>query len=128
MYANASEFGAYGRVLRGIGPENQELFHRTGNAGWRVAEVPVFDREILSMSLHDNTPEAFFPVEGRTALAVANKDDFSDCRLFLLDQPMMIRAGVWHGLMAVTEESRILVGEDAEVHLEKKPFGKGEEG
>lgn len=122
MYADYAEFSEYGKVLRAPSSENVELFRCNEACFWRIAEVPVFDRQLLSMSLHDNTPEAFFPVEGVTALAVANKPDFSDCKIFRLDRPVIIRAGVWHGLFAETEVSRIVVVEDSEVHLDKKPY------
>ena len=75
------------------------------------------------MSLHDNTPEGFIPLEGEVILSVANKEDFSDIKTFLLDRPLLIRTGVWHGLAALSQPARILVIENAQVNLVQKTIG-----
>lgn len=85
-----------------------------------MAELPVVEESIAFLSLHDNTPEVFIPLEGTTILKVAKKADFSDCKVFLIDRPLMIDPGVWHGLACVNGVSRLLLVENREVHLEKK--------
>lgn len=119
---NLDEFKPYGRVLRSGTDVNTDLFVNEMSTGWKLAELPVTDREILSMSFHDNTPEAFIPLEGTVLLAVATKEDFSDCKLFLIDRPLIIHASVWHGLAAPNADARLLLVENRTVNLRKKAF------
>ncbi len=116
------KFEPYGRVLRSGTDVNTDLFVNERPTGWKLAELPVTDGEILSMSFHDNTPEAFIPLEGTALLAVALKEDFSDCKLFLIDRPLMIYPSVWHGLAAPNGDARLLLVENRTVNLKKKAF------
>lgn len=119
---NLDKFEPYGRVLRSGTDVNTDLFVNEMSTGWKLAELPVTDGEILSMSFHDNTPEAFIPLEGTALLAVALKEDFSDCKLFLIDRPLMIYPSVWHGLAAPNGDARLLLVENRTVNLKKKAF------
>lgn len=123
MFDTIENFLAYGVVLRAYAPENTEVFSNADAAGWRIAELPVENTLLTSMSLHDNTPEGFIPLEGSAALSVANAADFSDLKTFILDRPLMIRRSVWHGLTALSPNARILVIENNQVNLVKKSIG-----
>lgn len=120
MEKSYKQFERYGRVLRDMRKEGGEIFREEGNSGWRLAEIPVLEKEVTSMSLHNNTAEAFFPLEGTAILTVALDEDFQKCESFVIDRPLLINRGVWHGLTALTEQCRLLVVENADVHLEKK--------
>lgn len=123
--SNFEEFKPYGRVLRSGTDVNTDLFVNEAPTGWKLAELPVTDREILSMSFHDNTSEAFIPLEGTVLLAVALQEDFSDCKLFLIDRPLIINASVWHGLAAPNADARLLLVENRTVNLKKKALPEG---
>lgn len=122
VLSDYSEFSAYGRVLRSSTDVNTELYRSEEPTGWKLAELPVTDRTIVSMSLHDNTPEAFIPLEGTAVLKVATKSDFSDCKTFLIDRPLVINASVWHGLASPGADARLLLVESKDVNLIKKPI------
>ena len=122
MFAKIEEFAAYGSVLPTCGSENTEIFCNTEQTGWRMMELLIYDHAVEQMSLHDNTPEGFIPLSGVTVLKVANRDDFSDCKTFLLDRPFVINKSVWHGLAAISENSQVLVVENSKVNLVKKPI------
>lgn len=113
-------FEKYGRVLRNMGEAGGEVFREEGTAGWRLAEIAVTEKEVTSMSQHDNTAEAFFPLEGTAVLTVALDEDFRRSESFVIEQPLLINKNVWHGLSAQSEKCRLLVAENADVHLKKK--------
>ena len=120
-----SEFSKYGIVLQDEEREGTELFRQTDAVGWRLASVPVDAQEVMEMSLHDNTPEAFFPIAGTVVLTLSKDESFKCCEEFLLDRPLMIRPGIWHGLHTLSEKGMILVAENADVNLEKKRYKGG---
>lgn len=122
ILSDHSEFSAFGRVLRSSADVNTELYCSDALTGWKLAELPVTDRAVVSMSLHDNTPEAFIPLEGAAVLKVATKPDFSDCKTFLIDRPLVINASVWHGLASPGADARLLLVEGRNVNLIKKPI------
>lgn len=124
MFASYDEFHKYGIVLRDTTPAGSELFSQKAPTGWRLAEIPVDNREVTEMSYHDNTPEGFFPVEGITMLKLSADESFEHCETFLLDRPVLINPCIWHGLAALTESSRIIVAENQAVNLVKKSFCK----
>lgn len=109
----------YGRDLSEIG---MAPFMAPCPAGWRVAEVTVAARALASMSLHANSSEAFFPLEGVCLLTLSADGDFRDSDTFLLDRPVVINAGVWHGLTTLSPQSRLLVAENADVTLQTKAY------
>lgn len=121
MLCDHSAFSPYGVVLRSGADDNVQLF-TTSAPGWKLAELPVTDRRIASMSFHDNTAEAFIPLEGTALLTVASKEDLSDCKTFLVDRPLLIYPRIWHGLTAPGGDARLLLVENSEVNLRKKPI------
>ena len=102
MFAQYTEFGAYGSVLRSKDACGGDLFRNEEHVGWKVGELLVKDRTLGAFSLHDNTSEAFIPLEGTAVLVVARKDDLSDQKSFLLDRPVIIEPSVWHGPVSYT--------------------------
>lgn len=117
---NYRGFEKYGRVLRDMSEIGGEVFREEGTTGWRLAEIVVMEKEVTSMSLHDNTEEVFLPLEGTAVLTVALDENFQKNESFVIEQPLLINKSVWHGLSAQSEKCRLLVIENADVHLEKK--------
>ena len=110
----------YGAILRDTSPDGAEVFMNRQGTGWRVAEISVTNPEVMDMSYHENTPEAFFPISGNCALLLSLDPELRQCDWFPLDHPIAIREKVWHGLACTSGEGRILVVENADVMLEKK--------
>ena len=126
MFAQYTEFGAYGSVLRSKDACGGDLFRNEEHVGWKGGELLVMDRTLGAFSLHDNTSEAFIPLEGTAVLVVARKDDLSDQKSFLLDRPVIIEPSVWHGLYAPCGEVRMLILENSIVNMKKKTCMEGE--
>lgn len=97
--------------------------------GWRLAMLKVSAPATLRMENHPNTEELFAPVEGRSVLLVAEVGAFDEdgVHAFLLDRPVSVAPGVWHGVFALSEYATILIAENLEVASEyaelSRPLG-----
>ena len=120
MFSSYDKFSKYGVVLRDKTPAGNEVFIQRENTGWRLAEISVNNSVVVEMSCHSNTPEGFFPIEGTAILTLSLDDSFKDCDTFLLDRPVLINTGVWHGLATLSDSARLIVVENREVDIIKK--------
>jgi ureidoglycolate hydrolase len=88
--------------------------------GWRLAVQKVAVRQIDRMANHPDTAELFAPITGRCALAVAPRGPLDEAAIavFLLNRPVCVAAGVWHGTFALSEAGTLLIAENLEVSSE----------
>jgi ureidoglycolate hydrolase len=85
--------------------------------GWRMAILKVATRATQRLENHPQTEELFAPVEGRGVLLVAKAGAFDEegVHAFLLDRPVSVGPGVWHGNLTLSDWCTILIAENLEV-------------
>lgn len=85
--------------------------------GWRLAILKVATRSVERMEHHPDTEELFAPVDGASVILVApaGEWDESGVHAFLLDRPVSLRPGVWHGNLSLSDASTILIAENLDV-------------
>lgn len=83
--------------------------------GWRIAYLIVRDRKISRLENHPFSFESFEPVSGRALLYVAGKKDAKHIKCFYLDRPVILKKGLWHGVVTQTKEAEIKLTENAKV-------------
>jgi hypothetical protein len=82
--------------------------------GWRVAYLVVRDKAIARLEQHLGTYETFEPVRGRSLLYLAAYRN-GPIACFLLDRPVILKKGAWHGIVTLTDETEIKITENARV-------------
>jgi ureidoglycolate hydrolase len=83
--------------------------------GWRIAYLVVREKAIKRLEQHLHTYESFEPVKGRALLYLSLTKDQCRIECFLLDRPVVLSKGVWHGVVTLDRESEIKITENARV-------------
>lgn len=116
-----SYFKPYGRIIdypRRTARSRLNLFRiivRQRRTGWRIAYLVVREKVIDRLEQHPGSLESFEPVKGRALLFVARRRRTSDIRCFLLDKPVILNKGLWHGVVALGDEADIKITENVSV-------------
>lgn len=119
-------FSSFGTVVDWT-PELEEsgrpfhiLVRSEAPTGWRLAMLKVDGRATQEMENHPNSEELFAPVEGRSVLLVSEVGTFHEdgVQAFLLDRPVSVGPGVWHGVITLSQYATILIAENLEVGSE----------
>lgn len=100
--------------------DNQVIFSESSTIGWMMSALKINEKEIHSLSSHPNTMESFEPLEGVTLLYVSTVDNESLYEIFLLDRPVCLQRGIWHGLLALSEYSIVKLVENSDVVVVKR--------
>ena len=116
-------FAPYGTVidwtaeLEASGRPFHILMRSEEPTGWRLAILKVTARSVGRMENHPDTEELFAPVRGTSIILVARAGDWDEdgVHAFLLDRPVSLRRGVWHGNLTLSEQSTILIAENLDV-------------
>jgi len=102
--------------------------------GWRIGYLVVRDRIIKRLENHPDSFETFEPVKGRSLLYLAVSKKPHQIELFSLDQPVILKKGVWHAIIAGGKESEVKITENSKVkcvywllggNLQKNRFALG---
>ncbi|MCA9398315.1 MAG: hypothetical protein KC618_01110 [Candidatus Omnitrophica bacterium] len=99
------------------------VYTEKAKVGWRVAYLVLRDKSIGRMECHPYSDETFEPVKGKALLFVSKTRDFNDVECFLLDQPVILFKGIWHGLITLGAETEIKITENSKVTCRYWPFG-----
>ncbi len=83
--------------------------------GWRIAYLIVRDKSIDRLEQHPGSYETFEPVRGRSVLYVAEKDNPEQIECFVLDRPVVLNKGIWHGVITLDNDAEIKIFENADV-------------
>jgi len=67
------------------------------------------------MENHPNTKETFEPISGAPILIVAVGKTPESPEAFLLDKPIVLNEGVWHDVLALSENAVMRINENTEV-------------
>ncbi len=115
-------FCAFGRVIgyphRSREDAGRNLFCivlRQPRAGWRIAYLVVRDTWIRRLERHPESFESFEPVRGRSLLFVARRKDPRAIRCFLLDRAVILKKGLWHGIVTLDREADVKITENSRV-------------
>ena len=119
----AENFRRYGRVIEysGDGPVKKKrnlfrvIIRERGKAGWRIAYLVVRDKIIDKLEQHPDSFESFEPVSGKSLLYVAGNKSKSKIECFYLNKPVILKKGVWHGIVTLGRKSEIKITENAKV-------------
>ncbi len=96
----------------------------TQKTGWRIAYLVLRDKRIKRLECHPNTFESFEPVVGKSLIYVATKKDPKSIQCFELTHPIILKKGIWHGVVTLTPETEIKITENAKVKCVYWQLGK----
>ncbi|MFA5059390.1 MAG: ureidoglycolate lyase [Candidatus Omnitrophota bacterium] len=127
----ADNFRPYGRVIFYPGKAKKSkkvnLFRIVVKEpvyrGWRIAYLILRDKMIKRLEQHPHSFESFEPVTGQTLLYVARKPRKNHIKCFYLDRPIILKKGIWHGVVTLSKESEIKLTENASVRCVYAPLG-----
>jgi ureidoglycolate hydrolase len=92
-----------------------KVISRQPGTGWRIAYLVVRDRAIARLEQHPGSCESFEPVRGKGMLYVAPKNDPASITCFLLDKPVILKKGIWHGVVTLSREFDVKITENSYV-------------
>lgn len=113
-------FKSYGKVLE-FPPDSKEPFHiviTEEKEPWRLAVFRYTNKEIEILENHPTSLESFEPLAGLTVLVVAEHDTPMKYEAFILDKPVCLYKGVWHQVLALTDEAQVKISENLELNSE----------
>ena len=107
----------WGPELEASGRPFHILMRSEEPTGWRLAILKVASRSVGRLENHPDTEELFAPVGGASVILVASAGDWDEngVHAFLLDRPVSLGRGVWHGNLTLSEQSTILIAENLDV-------------
>lgn len=119
----AKNFSRYGWVIeypRRESADSQENLFRIvlrerETFGWRIAYLVVRDKKVNRLERHPESYESFEPVRGRSILFTATAKDEKKIQAFYLDVPIILRKGIWHGIITCTRETDVKITENVKV-------------
>lgn len=119
----AENFKPYGWVIeypkKHLKGKSKNLFRivlkETKKFGWRIAYLIVRDKKLTRLECHTLSFESFEPVAGQSLMYVAKNKNAEAVECFYLDRPIILKKGVWHGVVTLTPECEIKLTENAQV-------------
>jgi len=128
---NAKSFRPYGRLIeypnknsKGNKRNLWRIVHsEPAKVGWRIAYLVLRDKSIGRMEMHPGSDETFEPVKGKALFFVSREKSLDAVECFLLNKPVVLRQGIWHGLIAVGHETEIKITENNKVSCRYWPLG-----
>jgi len=126
-----ANFKLYGKVIgypgkarKGLSRNLWRIVHvESQKIGWRIAYLVLRDKTIGRLECHPESDESFEPVAGKALLFVAHQKDVTAVRCFTLDKPVIVKKGIWHGVVTLSPETEIKITENARVRCVYWPFG-----
>ncbi|OGW83593.1 MAG: hypothetical protein A2987_02880 [Omnitrophica bacterium RIFCSPLOWO2_01_FULL_45_10] len=85
--------------------------------GWRIGYLIARDKEIIQLECHDSL-ETFEPIKGRCMIALALHKKPESPKAFLLDRPIVLKKGIWHNILCISQKSEIKIFENVELTTE----------
>ena len=120
QYVQRETFLPYGEVLEfPAGIEKTFCIITTEEKEpWRLAVFRYTNKEIQRMECHPTSRESFEPLHGLTVLVVATHENPEEYEAFILDKPVCLKKGIWHQVLALTEEAQVKIVENLEEQSE----------
>ena len=119
-------FAKFGKVLEFSASctEPFEIVITEEKEPWRLAVFRYTNKTIKRMECHPTSLESFEPLSGMTVLVVAEHDKPEAYEAFILDKPVCLYKGIWHQVLALTDEAQVKIAEILEVNSEFYDFEK----
>ncbi len=121
-YPTKSNFKKYGLILEGTKKTHSsnsktqyEVLTGSSSEGWLLAYLVVRNRSSKSIQQHPTSKESFEPVKGVCLLIVAPLKAPQALEIFVLDKPIVLHEGVWHDVVALSEEAEVKIAENSGV-------------
>lgn len=125
-HISVKAFEKYGSVLE-FPEDSKESFYileTEEKAPWRLAVFRYNNKSIHTIECHPTSKESFEPLYGVTILVVAEHEQPEEYEAFVLDKPICLKKGIWHQVLALTEEAQVKITENLEVESRFYDFGK----
>ena len=120
---NSSNMSPFGKIIHYPNKQSKGrkrnlwriVHNEPAKVGWRVAYLVLLYNSIGRMECHPTSDETFDPVKGKALIFVALNKSLDAIKCFYLDKPIILRKGVWHGLIALDDEAEIKIIENHKV-------------
>lgn len=126
----AANFKKYGHVIQWQGKENKKeknqfrIVIRDSKAnGWRIAYLIVREKKVDRLEQHPRSFESFEPLSGKAILYVSHPKSPTIIKSFILNKPIILHKGIWHGVVCSGKEAHIKITENSHVNLVKRKLG-----
>lgn len=113
-----ASFEPYGNVI-GFPEDDHTNFYIAASdreKPWRLAVFRYRNHEIQRIECHPTSMESFEPLSGTTLLLVAPHDAPEEYQIFLLDRPVILKKGIWHQTLSLTDVSEVKITENTDVY------------
>jgi ureidoglycolate hydrolase len=125
----AGNFKRYGWVIeyphKTSAGKKKNLFRiilkERGKIGWRIAYLVVRDKAVTKLEQHPDSFESFEPIAGESLLYVSTGKTNTKIECFYLNKPVILKKGIWHGIVTLSRESEIKITENAKVKCVYSP-------
>jgi ureidoglycolate hydrolase len=125
-FISEEKFKKYGTVLelpadgkmKARGENQFKILVTQQQVGWRLAYLTVRNRTLKRLENHPYSMESFEPVRGVSLITVAPHESPDAVETFVLDKPVVLNAGVWHDVLALSDEAEIKITENADIVTE----------
>jgi len=127
----AETFKTYGKLIeypdknsKGTLRNLWRVVHYAPNKnGWRSAYLILRDRSIGRLECHPTSDESFESIKGKALFFVSHTKKLDQIECFILDRPIILFKGVWHGLITMESETEIKITEDLKISCRYWPLG-----
>lgn len=127
----SEKFDKYGWVIGWNSyPENSNepnqfriVVREDNSAGWRIAYLIVREKIVSRLEQHIDSKESFEPVKGKSILYVSTIEKPAQVEAFYLDQPIVLKKGIWHGIVSIDDEAHVKITENSEVSMDFYDLG-----
>lgn len=83
---------------------------------WILAVFRYENKGIQRIEKHPTSKESFEPLDGVTLLLVAEEETPEEYEVFLLEQPVCLKKGTWHQVLALTPSASVKITENKDVY------------
>ena len=110
-------FAKYGTILDFTKESRGEfqIILREPEKPWRMAVYRPSSRQCKMLENHPDSMETFEPIRGTSLLLAAPNNDPEAFEVFLLDKPVCFNKGIWHNVIALSDDVLIRINENLEV-------------
>lgn len=125
-------FAPYGKIIEPLsgkleGSEDDWKFYvivEEPSSPWRIGYFLPKIKALKKLECHPNTLESFEPVSGISVIILAKEETPQSPQAFLLDKPVILEKGIWHGVISLSENVEIKIIENLEVQTKFHYFEK----
>jgi ureidoglycolate hydrolase len=126
------DFAPYGEIIQPGKrfPQGQEkdwkfyVIAREPDSAWRIGYYLPRIKALRKLEKHPDSLESFEPVTGISILIVAQEETPDSPEAFLLDRPIILKKGIWHGILSLSAKVELKITENLKVESKFYHFKK----